>query len=600
MCLLQLISAVVLVALAVPSPAVAQRQARPDNAELEAIVQETMREWNVPGAAVAIVRGEQPLLVRGFGYRDLANKKPVTERTLFRIGSITKSFTAAGVAALVSQGKLEWDEPVREALPELRLYSDELTAGVTPVDLLSHRTGLPRHDAIWYYNRDWSRENLMGRLRYMEPSKDLREAFQYNNFMFLAAGYLTGQVLDTSWEEAIRDLIFEPLSMTATNVSLDAMEQNRDHALSYLKDKQDMVQKAPSYAFDGLAPAGLINSNAEEMGRYLSMLMNDGRYKDQQVLAKADVQKMTTAQMVVGPSDPRYPELGDSAYGLGLLVTNYRGRRLVHHGGGLDGFRAHLAFLPQEKLGIVVLSNLGRNNFVIAVSQALFDHFLGVPDGNWAERYLSDEKTAKAAQDEAESKGYSPRKSGTQPSHALADYAGHYEHPGYGTVRIEQAGDQLTVRYGSLDTALEHFHYDSFEFITEPVSQSKLRLRFETDAEGEIASLSAPLEPLVAPIVFIRIADPRMREPAFLRPLTGKYALGNTIFEVVLREDGQMLVVQPNGQTLYLEPMRGTTFRIKDRAGWSLEFKRATDAGAINEAVLHVPGASSVLKRKER
>lgn len=587
-----------LVMIVVAAPVAAESSAPPDNAELEALIERVRQEWKVPGAAVAIVRGDQPILVKGFGYRDLEKKQPATGNTLFRIGSVTKSFTAAGVAALVTQGKLEWGQPVREALPEFRLYNDDLTARVTPVDLLSHRTGLPRHDSIWYYNRDWSRENLIGRLRHMEPSKDLREAFQYNNFMFLAAGYLTGRTLETSWEDAVRKLIFEPLSMTATNISLEQMEKNRDHAVSYLKDKQDAVQKTPSYAFGGIAPAGMINSNAEEMGRYLSMLMNDGRYKGAQVLARADVQKMTTAQMTVGPSDPRYPELGGNAYGLGLSVTSYRGRRMVHHGGAIDGFRAHLVFLPEEKLGVVVLSNLGRVNFVTAVSHELLDRLLVLPAVNWSKRYLSDEQTAKAAQDEADSKGYSPRRSGTQPSHALADYAGHYEHPGYGTVRVEQVGAQLKVNYGHLDTALNHFHYDSFEFITEPTSQSKMRLRFETDAEGEIASLSAPMEPLVAPIVFTRVADPRMREQSFLKTLTGKYTLGNAVFDVVLREDGALLLTQSSGQTLELQPLRGSTFRVKDRAGWSLEFKRAQDS-AVSEAVLHVPGASSILKRKD-
>ncbi|MGH8251038.1 MAG: serine hydrolase [Steroidobacteraceae bacterium] len=586
-----------LVLIAVASYADAQTRPPPGSAELEAVIEKMRQEWKVPGTAIAIVRGDEPLLVKGFGYRDLEGKQPVTERTLFRIGSVTKSFTAAGVAALATQGKLEWNNPVREVLPDFRLYEDDLTARVTPVDLLSHRTGLPRHDAIWYYNRDWSREELMSRLRYMQPSKDLREGFQYNNFMFLAAGYLTGRVLGTNWEEAVRELIFEPLSMTATTISLEEMQKNRDHASSYLKDKQDAIHKAPVDAFGSMAPAGLINSNAQEMSRYLTMLMNEGRYQGRQVLAKTDVQRMTTAQMPVGPADPRYPELGDTAYGLGLSVTSYRGRRMVHHGGAIDGFRAHLVFLPEDKIGVVALANLGGSNFVGAISHELLDRVLGLPAAHWSQRYLSDEQTAKAAEREAERKGYSPRKRGTRPSHALADYPGHYEHPAYGTVRIVQAGEQLKVSYGSLDTGLAHFHYDSFEFVTEPVSQSKLRLRFDTDGDGEIASVTVPMEPLVAPIVFNRVADPLMREPAFLSSLAGKYALGNTVLEVVLRVDGQLLLAQPNGQTLELAPMRGTTFRIKDRAGWSLEFKPGADA-AINEAVLHMPGSSSVLKRK--
>ncbi|MGH8678017.1 MAG: DUF3471 domain-containing protein, partial [Burkholderiales bacterium] len=268
----------------------------------------------------------------------------------------------------------------------------------------------------------------------------------------------------------------------------------------------------------------------------------------------------------------------------------------VHHGGALDGFRSHLVFLPDDKLGIMVLSNLGRTNFPVALAHELFDRLLELPPAKWSERYLKDENAAKAAEREAERKGYSPRKTGTQPSHPLSDYPGHYQHPGYGTVKIEQHGEQLSLGYGNLDTALKHFHYDAFEFVTNPVAQSKLTLQFETGADGEIVALSSPMEPSVAPIVFQRVADPAMRTRKFLQPLSGTYLLGTAPVEIVLRDDNVLLMVQANGQTFQLEPLRDTRFRVKDRAGWTLEFKQ--DDGAVNEAVLHQPGSSSILKRR--
>ncbi len=571
---------------------------QPNAAELDALITTTMQEWKVPGASVAIVRGDQIFLAKGYGYRDLEQKKPATEKTLFRLASVTKSFTAAGAAALVTQGKLEWNKPVRDYLPEFQLYDKDLTARVTPVDLLAHRTGLPRHDALWYYNRDLSSEELIRRLRYLEPSKDLRETFQYNNLMFLTAGYLTGRVLNTSWEEAIRKLIFQPLSMTASTFTIEAMDQSRDHALPYQKDKQEKVQRVPHYTGNNVAPAGLINSNAEEMGRYLLMLLNGGNFEGKQVLSQADVQKMTTAQMVVsGPSDPRYPELGDSAYGLGLSVSSYRGHRLVDHGGAIDGYRSNLALLSEDKVGVVVLSNLGEVGFVDAVTFDLFDRLLGLPPRDWSRRFLEDERKGKAAQNEAEGKGYSERKTGTRPSHPANEYAGHYEHPGYGTVKIEQSGEALSVRYGYLNTGLSHFHYDTFEFVTDPVAEDKSTLRFEADLAGEIASLSIPMEPLVPAIVFQRVADPQMRTREFLSPLVGTYELGALVLDVVLREDAVLQLRTQAGQVFDLEPARGTTFRVKDRTGWSLEFKKDSK-GAVPEAVLHQPGSSSVMKRK--
>jgi len=593
--MLRVLSVVLLLLLPIGSRA--ETGPRPAAADLEALITRTMRDWQVPGTAVAIVRGEDVLLVKGFGYRDVENKKPVTPRTQFRLASVTKSFTAAGVAALVTQGKLEWNRPVRETMPEFRLYTDALTERVTPLDLLSHRTGLPRHDSVWYYNRELPREEMIRRLRYLEPNKDLREAWQYSNFMFLVAGYLTGRVLNTTWEEAVARLLFKPLAMSDTNSSIDEMEQSRDHAEPYQKDKQEVVQKVPNNKVGSMGPVGMINSTAEDMSHYLSMLINGGRYRGRQVLASADVQKMTTAQMPVGPSDPRYPEMGEGHYGLGLSVTTFRGHRMVHHDGALDGFRSHLAFLPDDKLGIMVLSNLGRTNFPVALSHELFDRLLDLPPANWGQRYFNDEQAGKAAEKEAEGKGYSPRKSGTHPSHPLAEYAGHYEHPAYGVIEIGSAGEQLRIHYGHLDVPLAHFHYDSFEFLAVPVPETKLRLRFETDGEGEIAGLSVPFEPLAGPIVFTRVADPRMRNPAFLKALTGEYELGNSVLSIVLREDQQLLLVQPTGQTLMLDPLRGTTFRVKERAGWSVEFKRAAD-GTVSEAALYTATSSLLLRRK--
>lgn len=569
----------------------------PNAAQLDALITATMQDWKVPGASVAIVRGDQVLLTKGYGYRDLEQKQPVTQKTLFRLASVTKSFTAAGIAALVTQGKLQWDSPVRDYLPDFRLYDEDLTARVTPVDLLSHRTGLPRHDAVWYYNRDLSREELIHRLRYLEPSKDLRETFQYNNLMFLAAGHLTGRALNTSWEEAMRKLIFQPLSMTASNFTLEAMESSRDHASPYQKDKQERVQRIPHYTGSNVAPAGQINSNAEEMGRYLLMLLNEGSFEGKQVLSQADVQKMMTAQMVVSGADARYPELGDSAYGLGLGVSSYRGHRAVQHGGAINGYRAHLALLPEDEVGVVVLSNLDGVGFVNAVAFDLFDRLLGLPPSDWSQRFLEDERKGRAAQTEAEGKGYTARKSGTRPSHPLSDYPGHYEHPGYGTVRIEPAGKALSLRYGFLNTNLDHFHYDTFEFVTDPVSEDKSTLRFETDLAGEIASLSTPMEPLVPAIIFQRVADPQMRTREFLSSLVGAYELGASNWDVVLREDGVLQLQTQAGQVFDLEAVRGATFRIKERTGWSLEFKKDS-SGAVTEAVFHQPGSSSVMKRK--
>ena len=187
--------------------------------DFDAYVARTMQEWKVPGVAIAVVQDGKVILSRGYGLRDTKNNLPVTTRTMFPIASITKSFTVATQATLSTEGKLDWDKPVRDSLPEFRLEDDFLTARVTTRDLVTHRTGLPRHDASWYHT-DTPRGELVHSLRYLEKSKDLRQTFQYNNLMYLTAGYLAGRLNGGSWEDAVRQRLFGPLGMSRSNFSV--------------------------------------------------------------------------------------------------------------------------------------------------------------------------------------------------------------------------------------------------------------------------------------------------------------------------------------------------------------------------------------------
>ena len=180
----------------------------------DAFANQELRDWKCDGFAIAVVKDGKVILSKGYGLRDVKKNLPVTEKTLFAIGSSTKSFTVTSMGVLVDQGKLDWDKPVRDYLPDFRLWDQFATERMTPRDLVTHRSGLPRHDLMWY-NSPFSREELFSRLRYLEPNKDFRTTFQYQNLMFMTAGYLAGHVAGTSWEQLVHDVIFEPLGMTS-------------------------------------------------------------------------------------------------------------------------------------------------------------------------------------------------------------------------------------------------------------------------------------------------------------------------------------------------------------------------------------------------
>ena len=571
--------------------------AKPSLDGLDAFVAQEMKNWKVPGVAVAVVKDGQVILSKGYGHRDVDKQLPVTPQTLFAIGSITKSFTVTALGLLADEGKLDWDKPVREYLPEFRLYDSVANEHMTPRDLVTHRSGLPRHDALWY-NSTFTRREMVERLRYLEPSKDFRSAWQYNNLMVLTAGYLAGQLAGTSWEELVRARIFGPLGMTGSNFSVTDSEKSPDFAQPYATVKEE-IKKIPFRGIDEMAPAGAINSNIEDMSRYLLFHLSQGKYGDKQLLSATNAQQMQSPQMVIQGA-LRYPEIGHSAYGMAFVVSSYRGHKMVQHGGAIDGFIALLTFLPQDNIGVVVLTNSTVRQLPNIITYNVFDRLLGAEPAPWSVRLKEQQKKEEESEEEAKKKGYTPRKEGTQPSHPLADYAGDYEHPGYGVATIALAEDKagLKLTYNRLTSPLKHFHYDVFEVPEDPLDPfEKTKVQFLMSVNGDIDRVLVPLEPNVKEIVFARRAEKQMRERSFLEPLAGEYVLGATTVSVTLKGEDTLVLVVPGQPPYELVPARGLTFDLKGLTGFSIEFKRDAP-GAVTEAVFYQPNGTFVAKRK--
>ncbi len=474
--------------------------------DIDAFVAGVMEEWHVPGLAIAVIKDGDVVLSKGYGYRDIDEELPVTPRTLFAIGSITKSFTVTVLGMLADEGALDWDEPVRTYLGDFDLYDEVATQHMTPRDLVTHRSGLPRHDLLWY-GSDLTRQELYERLRDLQPSKGFREVFQYQNLMFMTAGLLAGQLAGSSWEGLVQQRIFEPLGMVRSNFSVKDSQRDDDFSYPYnLIDEE--ARQIDFRLIDEMGPAGSINSSVEEMIRYVQFHIDRGKWGGEELLSEGTARQMQTPQMVI-PGDVQYDELGYTQYGMGFFVTTYRGRILVHHGGGIDGFISLLSFMPREKTGMIVLTNATGVTPAVAVTttvtRGVYDRILGLEPVDWVGRVKEQQAKAEAAEKEGEER--EARIEGTSPSHALEDYVGIYEHPAYGTLKIELEGDHLGVTFSSFSSPLEHFHYDVFEVPEDPLDPaSGTKLMFLYNKNGVIDRVAVPFEPNVDDIVFTRVA----------------------------------------------------------------------------------------------
>jgi CubicO group peptidase (beta-lactamase class C family) len=511
---------------------------------------------------------------------------PMTHLTVQPIASVTKSFTVAAMATLVREGKLSWDKPVRDYLPDFKMFNDTTTLNATPRDLVTHRTGLPRHDYSWF-NATATREELYKRLPYLEPSAQLRATWQYNNFMYMTAGYLSGKVAGgvghDAWENLVRANLLKPLNMGASSLSINEMMKSPHVGAGYAWDENEAPKRVDYKPVDAMAPTGAINSNMEDMAHYLQMLLGNGQFAGKTILNAADIIEMTNPQMVM--ADARlFDEISATQYGMGFFLTHYRGEKLVHHGGNMPGASSLLSFLPNKKIAVFVTANLSASSLPTVLSYAMYDRLLGLKPVDWSGRFWDRKEKTKASEVAAKKQNLSPRQFGTSPSHRLTDYAGDYGHPGYGVIKFVVQGQSLAGSYNGLSSNFPHFHYDVFEAPDDKLNElAKLKAQFVTDIDGEISAVRIGLESVIKPIEFLRQPDAAFKDAIFLAPFVGNYELGATPVIVALRDDNVLTLAIPGQPVRELIGLRGRKFAMKGSSGYSVEFV-VDEKGKVNQA----------------
>jgi CubicO group peptidase (beta-lactamase class C family) len=562
-------------------------------------VTDKMKEWKVPGLSVAIVKEGEVVFCEGFGLRDVGKGLKTTPETIFAIGSSSKAFTTMAMGILVDDGKLEWDKPVRNYLPTFKLLDSFATERMTPRDLVTHRSGLPRHDLMWY-NSPFTRQEIFDRLEHLEPNKDFRTYFQYQNLMFMTAGYLAGQLTGSSWEQVVQERIFDSLEMDNSNFSVEKSKEAADFALPY-NEKDDEIEEISFRNIDTVGPAGSINSNLTDMANWVLLHLGKGKFQDRQVISEGNLTQMHTPQMVI-QSMPgmdifaKQDEIGHASYGLGWFIQHYRGHNLVHHGGNIDGFSAMVTLMPQDDIGVVVLSNLNGSQLPMILCFNVFDRLLGLDEIDWSQRIKEEVDKLKEAMEKSKEKSAAERKTDAPPSHPLKDYAGDFEHPGYGVISIALKDDKLAATYNSIDFPMEHYHYDIFEMTYELFDMS-MKVSFFNDVKGNISTLALPLEPSVKDIVFTRMPEKGMTDKSFLEQFVGEYEVMGMSAVVSLKGENVLALSIPGQPEFELVPYQGTEFTLKDMPGFSIEFKQ-DESGAVTEAIVTQPGAVFTAKKK--
>ena len=439
--------------------------------KLDETVARVMTTFEVPGISLAIVKDGQVVVAKGYGVRKLGEATPVDAQTLFGIASNTKVFTATALGLLVEEGKIGWDAPVISYLPWFAMYDPYVTRELTVRDLLVHRSGLGlgAGDLLFWPPSTYTRKEIVRRLRFIKPATSFRSAYAYDNLLYSVAGEVIEAVSGKVWEDFVTERILAKVGMKWSNVLHSAAAEGGNVATTHAK-VDGLVRVVKPSTNDNTNPAGGINSCAEDMARWMLVLLANGRLADGTRLFSERTARELTTLVTPIPNPAPAPELAAlkanfNGYALGLRVKDYRGLKVVTHTGGLAGYVSQVWLLPERNLGITVLTNQESNEAFSALTMVVADHYLEAPKTDWLDAYLKVKARADARTAEALKKAAAARDANSKPSLALEKYAGMYNDAWYGDIEVAAEGSRLVMRFTKSPTLvgdLEHWQFDTF------------------------------------------------------------------------------------------------------------------------------------------
>jgi CubicO group peptidase (beta-lactamase class C family) len=463
---------VIVLGIALAAPPVALPTAAqgrdPPLADFDAYVKKAVKDWDVPGLAVAVVKDDSMVFARGYGVRAIGTHDTVDTHTLFALGSTTKAFTAMAVALMVDAGKLRWDDAVTASIPGFVLRDPYVSHELALRDLLTHELGFADPGYLWYGN-DQTLADMIRRLRYLPPESSFRSHFAYNNIGYAAAGLIAGRANGSSWDDLVRTRILGPLGMSETVLEGPELrgKVNVARPHHYVDDTLRALPASSQQLVDQIAPAGSMYSNVLDMARWMRFLLDSGRVGGRRLVSDTTFAELMTPQVLVG-RDEFYPTAkltnpNFTAYGMAWFLEDYQGEKVAFHTGSIDGLVAIVGLMPARRLGIVVLANRDHAEVRHALMYRVFDSYLGASRRDWSTEMRAMYQKVRDSVKVAEKKAEAKRVGGTRPSLALARYAGKYADSLYGsvTVRLER-GRLVLVPSAFLTADLEHWNYDTF------------------------------------------------------------------------------------------------------------------------------------------
>jgi CubicO group peptidase (beta-lactamase class C family) len=480
---------------------------------LDETVQAMQAEWGVPGVSLAIVKDDETVYARGFGEREHGKDGAVDAQSLFAIGSCTKAFTATAIAMLVQERKLAWDDPVTQYLPDFQLYDPLDTREIRVRDLLCHRSGLPTFAGDFMnYGSNYSSQEVLRRIRFIPPGFRLRAGYGYSNLMYLAAGMIIPAVAGVSWEAFVRQRLIEPLGMQRTLIGPRRLPKTDNVAQPHTFFKGELAQ-VPYANLEADMPAGAINSCAWDMSLWLRFQLSGGKAGDAHLIDPAILEETHTPHTLepIEPDQrPLVPRRHFSTYGLGWNLSDYGGQLVVSHTGGVDGMLSMAGFLPEEGLGVVILTNRYPGSLYKALFYNILDAALGFHDRDWQAVYRAFDRKNEARQAEARQKLEEGRLKGTRPSLPLESYQGGYTNTIYGSLTVSLEDGRLMLRPGAhphLYGPLEHWHLDTFYCPWSTPTYEDSFVRFSVGLDGQVESLRFKVAEFIDPLEYMFVRE---------------------------------------------------------------------------------------------
>ncbi len=447
--------------------------------KIDSYIKQAMNEWKMPGFAVAIVKNDSVIFSKGYGVRNIEKNEPVDENTNFMIASCSKAFTTASIARLVDQGKLKWDDPVIKYLPYFHMFDPWVTKEMTIRDLVTHRSGLATFsgDILWL-GSTYDKDEVIHRSQYLKPTTSFRSRYGYQNIMFSVAGEVIKAVSDTNWHSYVKHNFFEPLGMERSNTSIKEMKEKGNNAWPHRTKDGNVVPHSDYYSIETVAPAGAINSNVIDMAQWIRLQLNKGKYGDTRIFSERQSNEMWSNNMF----------LGNSNYGLGWFIAYNNGKRVLNHGGGMPGMISDVTIIPEEKFGMVILSNY-ETGMVNAIRNYIMDIMMNVEPKDYNKTSLESFKRRLENFEKENKRREEVRVKNTRPSLPLEKYCGIYEDKMYGKAEVSLKDGKLFLQFIPSPTfrgELKHYHFDQFYVDWEDEFLTRGWIKFDMNFNGEI------------------------------------------------------------------------------------------------------------------